>query len=65
MDAVTTTPQPINEPVGSFAPGSAERARLQAKLAELGSNPTEIHNVIGGAHRHGNGPAIVSGSRVR
>ncbi|MGW4332789.1 aldehyde dehydrogenase family protein, partial [Rhodococcus koreensis] len=58
MDAVTTTPQPVNEPVGSFAPGSAERARLQAKLVELGSNPTEIHHVIGGAHRRGAGPAI-------
>ncbi|MDF3305762.1 L-glutamate gamma-semialdehyde dehydrogenase [Rhodococcus sp. T2V] len=58
MDAVTTTPQPVNEPVGSFTPGSAERARLQAKLAELGSNPTEIHHVIGGAHRRGAGPAI-------
>ncbi|MGW5150203.1 L-glutamate gamma-semialdehyde dehydrogenase [Rhodococcus koreensis] len=58
MDAVTTTPQPVNEPVGSFAPGSPERARLQAKLAELGSNPTEIHHVIGGAHRRGNNPTI-------
>ncbi|MEN0138461.1 MAG: L-glutamate gamma-semialdehyde dehydrogenase [Rhodococcus sp. (in: high G+C Gram-positive bacteria)] len=58
MDAITTTPQPVNEPVGSFTPGSAERARLQAKLAELGSNPTEIHHVIGGAHRRGAGPAI-------
>ncbi|EID73936.1 MULTISPECIES: L-glutamate gamma-semialdehyde dehydrogenase [Rhodococcus] len=58
MDAITTTPQPVNEPVGSFAPGSPERVRLQAKLAELGSNPTEIHNVIGGAHRRNNGPAI-------
>ncbi|MFC0450397.1 L-glutamate gamma-semialdehyde dehydrogenase [Rhodococcus jostii] len=58
MDAVTTTPQPINEPVGSFTPGSPERARLQAKLAELGSNPTEIHNVIGGARRRGDGPTI-------
>ncbi|MDF3307929.1 L-glutamate gamma-semialdehyde dehydrogenase [Rhodococcus sp. T2V] len=58
MDAVTTTPQPVNEPVGSFAPGSPERARLQAKLVELGSNPTEIHHVIGGAHRRGNNPTI-------
>ncbi|QYB07393.1 L-glutamate gamma-semialdehyde dehydrogenase [Rhodococcus sp. USK10] len=58
MDAITTTPQPVNEPVGSLTPGSAERARLQAKLAELGSNPTEIHHVIGGQHRRGNGPTI-------
>lgn len=58
MDAAITTPQPVNEPVGSFAPGTPERARLQSKLAELGSNPTEIHHVIGGQHRRGNGPTI-------
>ncbi|WP_228000192.1 L-glutamate gamma-semialdehyde dehydrogenase [Nocardia australiensis] len=58
MDAVTTTPRPVNEPVGSFAPGSAERARLRAKLAELSSNPTEVHHVIGGEHRRSVGPAI-------
>ena len=33
MDAVTTTPQPINEPVSSFAPGTPERERQQSKLA--------------------------------
>src|SRR6476660_2317629 len=58
MDAITTTPQPVNEPVGSFTPGSPERARLQAKLTELGSNPTEIPHVIGGQHRRGPGPTI-------
>jgi len=58
MDAVTVTPQPINEPVGSFAPGSPERTRLQAKLAELAATPTEIHHVIGGAHRRGTGPTL-------
>ncbi len=58
MDAVTVTPPPTNEPVGSFAPGSPERARLQAKLAELGSNPTEIHHVIGGVHRRTAGPVL-------
>ncbi|OLR93627.1 L-glutamate gamma-semialdehyde dehydrogenase [Actinokineospora bangkokensis] len=58
MQAVTTTPQPVNEPVGSFAPGSPERARLTAKLAELAANPTEVHNVIGGEHRRGSGAAV-------
>lgn len=58
MDAIITTPQPVNEPVGSFAPDSVERARLQAKLDELGSNPAEIHHVIGGEHRRGTGPTI-------
>ena len=53
MDAVTVTPHPVNEPVGSFAPGSPERARLQAKLAELAATPTDIRQVIGGAHRRG------------
>ncbi|AHD24043.1 1-pyrroline-5-carboxylate dehydrogenase (plasmid) [Rhodococcus pyridinivorans SB3094] len=58
MDAITTTPQPVNEPVGSFAAGSTERARLQAKLTELGSTPTEIHHVIGGVHRRNTGRSI-------
>jgi 1-pyrroline-5-carboxylate dehydrogenase len=50
--------RPINEPVGSFAPGSAERRRLKSKLAELGSTPTEIHHIIGGVHRRNPGPAV-------
>ncbi|WP_330231630.1 L-glutamate gamma-semialdehyde dehydrogenase [Nocardia sp. NBC_00508] len=58
MDNVVSPPQPVNEPVGTFAPGSAERARLQAKLAELAATPTEIHQVIGGEHRHGHGERL-------
>ncbi|WP_067474750.1 L-glutamate gamma-semialdehyde dehydrogenase [Nocardia amamiensis] len=58
MDNVVSPPQPVNEPVGTFAPGSAERARLQAKLAELDATPTEIHHVIGGEHRHGHGERL-------
>ncbi|MEV6773576.1 L-glutamate gamma-semialdehyde dehydrogenase [Nocardia sp. NPDC051030] len=58
MDAITTPPRPVNEPVGSFAPGSPERARLQAKLAELEATPTEIHHVIGGKHRRGTGSLV-------
>ena len=33
MDAVTTVPEPANEPVRTYAPGTAERASLQARLA--------------------------------
>ncbi|WP_069164075.1 L-glutamate gamma-semialdehyde dehydrogenase [Nocardia altamirensis] len=58
MDAIVSTPRPVNEPVGTFAPGSAERTRLQAKLAELGSTPTEVHHVIGGTHRRSSGKTI-------
>jgi 1-pyrroline-5-carboxylate dehydrogenase len=58
MDAITVTPPAANEPVGSFAPGSAERARLEAKLVEFSSAPTEIHHVIGGRHRRSAGATV-------
>lgn len=58
MDAIVSTPRPANEPVGGFAPGSQERARLQAKLAELAATPTEVHHVIGGAHRRTSGQVV-------
>ena len=35
MDAVTRVPAPRNEPVLTYAPGSAERAALEARLPEL------------------------------
>ncbi len=58
MDAIVSTPRPANEPVGTFAPGSAERARLRAKLTELAATPTEVHHVIGGEHRRTSGKSI-------
>nr|WP_294696823.1 L-glutamate gamma-semialdehyde dehydrogenase [uncultured Friedmanniella sp.] len=51
MDAATVVPVPTNEPVHDYAPGSPERARLEAKLAELAANPLELSQVIGGIHR--------------
>ncbi len=42
MDAITTTPVPRNEPVRDYAPGSPERASLQAALAELGGTRHEL-----------------------
>ena len=33
--AISKVPTPVNEPVKSYAPGSPERASLQARLAEL------------------------------
>ncbi|MFD3507815.1 L-glutamate gamma-semialdehyde dehydrogenase [Nocardia sp. NPDC058666] len=58
MDAIATTPPPVNEPVGTFAPGSPERARLQTALAQLSASPTEIAHVIDGRHLPGDGPAF-------
>ncbi|RII15579.1 1-pyrroline-5-carboxylate dehydrogenase 1 [Streptomyces sp. YIM 130001] len=55
MDAVTQVPTPVNEPVHSYAPGSAERARLEAKLKELAQNPIDLPMTIGGVKRMGAG----------
>ncbi|CCH28611.1 L-glutamate gamma-semialdehyde dehydrogenase [Actinosynnema sp. NPDC047251] len=55
MDAVTRVPVPVNEPVLNYAPGSTERAQLQAKLAELAKEPTELTLTIGGEQRVGGG----------
>src|SRR5689334_5411271 len=41
-------PLPANAPVRSYAPGSAERAALQARLAGLAANPIDMPPVIGG-----------------
>ncbi|MBY6538080.1 L-glutamate gamma-semialdehyde dehydrogenase [Rhodococcus sp. BP-349] len=56
MDAVTAVPTPLNEPVHTYAPGSAERARLTHHLDRLAASPTEITQVIGGDHREATGP---------
>ena len=45
---MVTTPPPINEPILGYAPGSAEKTALKAKLAEIGSSTIEIPVVIGG-----------------
>ncbi|WP_214403111.1 L-glutamate gamma-semialdehyde dehydrogenase [Pseudonocardia lacus] len=48
MDATTTTPAPRNEPVRDYAPGSPERASLQAALAELGAQQHELTVTVDG-----------------
>jgi 1-pyrroline-5-carboxylate dehydrogenase len=48
MDATTTTPVPRNEPVRDYAPGSPERASLQAALAELGGRQHELTVTVDG-----------------
>ncbi|WP_304453471.1 L-glutamate gamma-semialdehyde dehydrogenase [Nocardiopsis sp. YSL2] len=58
MDAVTNVPQPKNEPVLSYAPGSAERAELVAKLEELGSQSIDLPMRINGESRMGGGERI-------
>jgi 1-pyrroline-5-carboxylate dehydrogenase len=59
MDAITAVPAPLNEPVKTYAPGSPERASIEAKLTEMaGADPVELTAVIGGEHRHAGGDAF-------
>ena len=58
MDAVTTVPLPVNEPIRSYAPGSAERAGLEAALKDLASSTREFPMVVGGVRRSGEGPRV-------
>jgi 1-pyrroline-5-carboxylate dehydrogenase len=41
-------PPPINEPIKGYAPGSPEKATLQAKLKEMAGQRIEIPLIIGG-----------------
>jgi 1-pyrroline-5-carboxylate dehydrogenase len=55
MDAVTRVPAPHNEPVLTYAPGSPERAALQARLPELADQGVELTSTIGGRRRMASG----------
>lgn len=58
MDAVTNVPVPVNEPVYSYAPGSTERAELEAELSELGRESIDLPLRIDGQSRMGGGEPI-------
>ena len=58
MDAQLSVPVPRNEPVRSYAPGSAERASLQARLDALQGDRLDLTMTIGGRRSMGDGPAI-------
>jgi len=59
MDAITTPPAPTNEPVRTYAPGSAERATLAATLEDLSTQPADLPMTIGGTQRMGGGDPFV------
>ncbi|MBB4929752.1 1-pyrroline-5-carboxylate dehydrogenase [Lipingzhangella halophila] len=58
MDAVTSVPTPVNEPVLGYAPGSPERAELAERLEALAKEPAELTMTIGGDRRMGGGERI-------
>ena len=45
---VRRVPRPANEPVQSYAPGSAEKVELKARLKQMAGETVEIPLVIGG-----------------
>jgi 1-pyrroline-5-carboxylate dehydrogenase len=47
-DAIVSVPEPINEPVLTYAVGTAERASLKAALAAIEKQVVEIPCVVGG-----------------
>ncbi len=46
--SISRAPRPVNEPVRSYAPGSAERASLEREVARQAAEVVEIPCVIGG-----------------
>ncbi|WP_436774482.1 L-glutamate gamma-semialdehyde dehydrogenase [Yinghuangia sp. YIM S09857] len=55
MDAVTQVPAPVNEPVRTYAPGSPERARIEAELKRQAGTRVELTQTIGGVRSTGRG----------
>ena len=58
MDAITHPPVPVNEPVRGYAPDTAERRSLVAKLSEFATGGIELPMTIGGVQRMAAGEAI-------
>ncbi|MEU6152243.1 L-glutamate gamma-semialdehyde dehydrogenase [Actinosynnema sp. NPDC047251] len=58
MDAVTSVPDPANEPVRGYAPGSPERESLQRRVAELEGERHELTQTIDGVRRMAGGDPV-------
>jgi 1-pyrroline-5-carboxylate dehydrogenase len=58
MDAIFTVPEPHNEPVHTYAPGSGERTSLQRRVVELAAERVELTMTIDGRRRMGGGDPI-------
>ncbi|MCP2258697.1 delta-1-pyrroline-5-carboxylate dehydrogenase [Streptoalloteichus tenebrarius] len=58
MDAVTSVPNPSNEPIHGYAPGSPERESLQKRIAELEADKHELTMTVAGEQRMAGGDPI-------
>ncbi|MCU1693211.1 MAG: 1-pyrroline-5-carboxylate dehydrogenase [Frankiales bacterium] len=59
LTATTSVPPPVNEPVRTYAPGSAERASLTARLADMAGSPLDLPMHVGGWRTAGGDPVDV------
>ncbi len=58
-DAIFNIPQPVNEPVLSYAPGSPEKKELKKALADLKSTQKDVPMFIGGKHVYTSEKAVM------
>jgi len=58
MDAVPMTPEPRNEPVRDYPPGSADQASLRHRIDELAGQRIDLPMTIDGRQRMAAGPKI-------
>jgi 1-pyrroline-5-carboxylate dehydrogenase len=59
VDAVAHVPEPVNEPVLGYTPGSKERAAIESALAELSNaDPIELTATIDGVGKPASGEAF-------
>jgi 1-pyrroline-5-carboxylate dehydrogenase len=59
-NALFRTPDPVNEPVKQYAPGSAEKAAIKSELERQRAGGVEIPLVIGGKHLTSGGTEAVT-----
>jgi len=52
FDGTRRVPPAVNEPIRAYAPGSAERASLKARLTSMATEQPEIPVVVGGKRIH-------------
>ncbi len=58
MDAVTSVPAPVNEPVNDYAPASVERGALEKRLAEMWGERIDLPMWVDGEQVMGGGKKI-------
>jgi len=59
LDATTVVPTPVNEPIHQYAPGTAERTSLEARVKELAAaEPLDLTTTIAGAQAMGAGTRL-------